>query len=231
MKPTYEELEAKVQRLEELLTQALEKISKLEKQLNSNSKNSSNPPSTDQKSNTPDKEKRSRNSRAGKARVPFPPDRIDKYVECSRDNCSHCGSQAIQWNGQPAELFQQAELPEVKAVITQYELLKYTCMECGKHSAADLPEGVPDSAFGPRLMGFLVALTGVMHVAKREAIQLIKDLYNIDMSIGTVPNIEERAAKALDPIYDRIHENGVSIETVESGILYGSPAANMQQFI
>ena len=30
MKPTYEELEAKIQRLEELLKQALEKIAKLE---------------------------------------------------------------------------------------------------------------------------------------------------------------------------------------------------------
>jgi len=65
---------------------------------------------------------------------------------------------------------------------------------------------VPDSAFGPRLMGLLVTLTGVMHVSKREAIQLIKDLYDINVSIGSVPNIEERAAKALSPVYDRIHE-------------------------
>jgi predicted RNase H-like nuclease (RuvC/YqgF family) len=44
MKPTYEELERKVERLEELLKLALEKIDKLEKQLNRNSKNSSLPP-------------------------------------------------------------------------------------------------------------------------------------------------------------------------------------------
>ena len=43
MKPTYEELEAKVHRLEELLKQALEKIAQLEEQLRRNSKNSSNP--------------------------------------------------------------------------------------------------------------------------------------------------------------------------------------------
>ena len=52
MKPTYEELEAKVQRLENLLKQALEKIAKLEEQLGRNSKNSSKPPSTDQKKTT-----------------------------------------------------------------------------------------------------------------------------------------------------------------------------------
>ena len=214
MKLTYEELEAKLQRTEGLLKKALEEInklhievSKLKEQINRNSKNSSKPPSTDQKGNTADSsEKKSREPRIGKARARFPPERIDKHVECWRENCSHCGSQAIQWNGQPAELFQQAELPEVKAIITQYELLKYTCQDCGKHSAAPLPERVPDSAFGPRLMGLIVTLTGVMHVAKREAIQLIKDLYDVDMSVGSVPNIEERAAKALGPVYDRIHE-------------------------
>jgi len=76
MKPTYEELEAKVQRLEELLKQALEKIAKLEEQLGRNSKNSSKPPSTDQKSNTLDKEKHPRSSRVGVARTLYPPEKI-----------------------------------------------------------------------------------------------------------------------------------------------------------
>ena len=165
MKPTYEELEAKVQRLEDLLRQAFERIDQLEKQLKSNSKNSSKPPSTDQKSNIPDKEKKPRPSRLGKARTPFPKDRIDQHVQCSLKNCSHCGSAAIQLSNQSGEKLQQAELPEVKAIITEYELLKYRCNECHKHSRANLPNGIPDSAFGPKLMGLLVTLTGVMHVA------------------------------------------------------------------
>lgn len=206
MKPTYEELEAKVQRLEELLRQALEKIAKLEEQLGRNSKNSSKPPSTDQKSNTSDKEKRPRSSRVGVARALYPPERIDNRIECWRENCPHCSSQYIQWNGESPELLQQAELPEVKAVITQYELQKYTCLTCRKPSIAPLPDGVPDSAFGPRLMGLLATLTGVMHLAKREAIQLIKDLYDIDMGVGSVPNVEERVSASLNLVYDRIHK-------------------------
>jgi transposase len=109
-------------------------------------------------------------------------------------------------NGRFPEILQQAELPELKAVITEYQLQKYHCGECGKNSTASLPSGVPDSAFGPKLMGLLATLTGVLHVAKREAIQLIKDLYGIDISVGSVPNVEERVSTALDPIYDRIHK-------------------------
>lgn len=228
MKPTYEELEAKlhdtkaklhdtkaelhdakakIERLEGLLKLALEEIDRLKDQINRNSKNSSKPPSTDQKGNTPDnKQKKSRKPRVGKSRVPFSSDRIDRHVPCTQENCPHCGSTAIQLNGQDAELLQQAELPEVKAIVTQYELQKYCCNDCGKNSVASLPIGIPDSAFGPRLMGLIATLTGVLHVAKREAIQLIKDLYDVDIGLGSIPNIEERVANALDPVYNRIHQ-------------------------
>lgn len=54
-------------------------------------------------------------------------------------------------------------------------------------------------------MGLLATLTGIFHLAKREAVQLIKELYGVDVSIGSVSNIEERVAEALDPIYQRIH--------------------------
>jgi transposase len=221
MKLTYEELEAEARHLKaearhlkaeahhlkELLKTALEKIAELEARLKRNSKNSSKPPSTDQKGNTADAGKKPpRESRAGKARAPFPPDKIDKHVQCTQDNCPHCGSSKVQLNGRPSEILQQAELPEIRAIITEYQLQKYHCERCGKNSTASLPPGVPDSAFGPKLMGLLATLTGVLHVAKREAIQLIQDLYDVDMGVGSVPNVEERVAAALDPIYDRIHK-------------------------
>jgi len=213
MMRTYEDLESELVQTKDLLTKALneivrlgEEVTKLKEQINRNSKNSSKPPSSDQKGNSdPDKPKRERRKRRGKARAPFPPERVDRHISCLQKNCPHCGSDNIQLNGQLPEILQQAELPEVRAIVTEYQLLKYGCQSCGKNSVADLPIGIPDSAFGPRLMGLLVSLTGVFHLAKREAIQLIKELYGIDMSLGSVPNIEERVAKALDPIYQRIH--------------------------
>lgn len=219
MKPTYEQLETELaetkaelaetkKRLDEtteLLKLALEKIAELEEKLNLNSKNSSKPPSTDRKGNTPPKDPKSRKPREGVARAVYPPERVDNTIECTRENCPHCGSGSIEIAGTP-EALQQAELPEIRAIVTEYLLHKYSCEDCGRKSAADLPAGVPDSAFGPQLMGLFATLTGALHVAKREAIQLMKDLYDIDIGLGSAPNIEERVAKALDPVYDRIHK-------------------------
>ena len=227
MKPTYAELElnllqtktelsqtkAELEQARELLKKALEEIgklcdevTKLREQITRNSKNSSKPPSSDQKGNTDSNQsKKERKKRKGKARTPFPPEKVDRHIQCFQENCPHCGSSAIQLNGQPAETLQQAELPEIKATVTEYQLLKYGCETCGKNSVAPLPVGVPDSAFGPKLMGLMVTLTGVFHLAKREAVQLLKELYGIDMGLGSVSNIEERVSEALDPIYQRIH--------------------------
>jgi transposase len=205
MKRTYEELEAELAKTQELLKQALDEIARLKEQINRNSKNSSKSPSTDQKGNTPDKKKKERPTRAGKARSLFPPERIDRHIKCTQDNCPHCGSELLQLSNHSAEVLQQAELPEAKAIVTEYQLLRYQCNACGKNSIASLPQGVPDSAFGPKLMGLVATLTGVFHLAKREAIQLIKELYGVDMSTGSITNIEERTSIALDPIYQRIY--------------------------
>lgn len=204
MKPTYEELEQRVHILEELLKKALDRIVYLEKRLGKNSGNSSKPPSTDPKPDTPEKGKPDKQPHPGKARAPYPPEQVDQHIQCKRECCPHCNSNKLE---QLAETFiwQQAELPVVKAIITQYNCLKYHCKTCGHHSVGQLPEGVPLSAFGPKLMAFLACLTGRFHLSKREAITLIHDLYGIELSEGTVINLEENVAKALDEIYQRIH--------------------------
>jgi transposase len=53
-------------------------------------------------------------------------------------------------------------------------------------------------------MALVSGLTGVFHLAKDDVRLLIKDLYDIDISDGSVINIEERVAKALAPTYEGI---------------------------
>jgi transposase len=135
MKPSYEQFETELAETTERLKLALEKIAELEEKLKLTSKNSSKPPSTEQKANTPPKPPKKRASRKGAARPKFPPERIDYTVECARENCPHCGSQSIESTAAP-EALKQAELPEVRAVITEYLLHKYSCKDCGKRRYA-----------------------------------------------------------------------------------------------
>ena len=219
MNPLYKALEAEVLGLKEeivklknLLKKVLEENASLmeenallKEKLNKNSNNSSKPPSSDQKKNTEDNPRKKRRKRKGINRPFFSKEQIDKKIECSLEKCPHCGSHSIE-HLSAFDILQQIDLPEVKAIITEYIRRKYYCNSCKSSSFAKLPKGIPNSAFGPQLMGLLSTLTGVFHLAKRESIQLIKDIYNIDIGLGSIPNIEERVSTALDPYYQKIHE-------------------------
>jgi len=54
-------------------------------------------------------------------------------------------------------------------------------------------------------MALIVMLTGRFHMSKRDVMALVKDLYDIDTSEGSVINIEKIATEALDEVYERIH--------------------------
>jgi transposase len=101
--------------------------------------------------------------------------------------------------------WQQVELPQTQAIVTQFDCLRYKCKECNRRSMGSLPKNIPFSAFGPKLMAFVACLTGRFHLSKREAITLIKDLYDIDLSEGSIINVEENVSNALGEVYGKIY--------------------------
>ena len=127
-------------------------------------------------------------------------------MACRLKCCTHCGGKNLELLDGLFEVLQQVELPEVRAIVTEYILHKYKCLSCGRQSKANLPTGVSNTVFGPSVMALFSTLTGLFHLAKREAIQLIKELYDVDISLGSSSNIEECVANALSPICDRIHQ-------------------------
>lgn len=219
MRPTYEELaeqnailieqnaklEARCRMLENLLEKALHRIAELEERLNKDSNNSSKPPSSDQKPNTPDRKKKPRKSRPGAARSLIPLEEVDRHEICELAECPHCKSKDLA-SRNDSLVIQQVELPETRGVVTQFDCQKYHCKQCNLNVTAPLPEGIPNSAFGPRLMAFIANLTGVFHLSKDDAKQLIRDLFSVEISDGSIINIEERVTEALSPVFDRIHQ-------------------------
>jgi transposase len=197
--------EAKLARTENLLKQALDRILKLEELLNKNSKNSSKPPSSDQKPDSPPGQKKKRKPRAGRNRQPYPPERVNHQIECTRDRCPHCQATNLQQLPDTPFSWQQAELPDIEAIVTQYDCLKYKCISCHRRSIGSFPDGIPFSSFGPKLMAFVGYLTGRFHLSKREAMLLLKDLYGVELSEGSVINIEENMTNALEEVYEKIH--------------------------
>lgn len=214
MKPTYDELIAIVQQQSKMIFEQSQtikrlekKIAELEERLKLNSKNSSKPPSTDQKPpHTLFKKGGAKEGHPGHFRALTV---AHKVIEHKPPKCSQCGSTNLRL-GKPW-IFQQHELPPIELHVTEYRCFKAVCRDCKHRQAPELPPGVEPSAFGPRLSAAITMLTGVYHLGKRKVKTLLSTLFNTQISLGSVSNIEERMTAGLKETHEKIRK-----EVVES---------------
>jgi transposase len=204
MKPSYDELFTLVQ----LLSKAnfdlqqdnkrlLKRVEELEERLNLNSKNSSKPPSSDQKRNKRPSKGGAKPGHPGHHRSLLPESEIDRKIISPCEICQNCGSADLKvlkpW------IFQQIELPEIKPIVTQIECVKVLCKTCKKRSTAPIPNGDETTGFGPRLSSMIGLLTSAFRLSKRPVQSLLRSVFSIDLSLGVIPRIESRLCEALEP--------------------------------
>jgi len=184
-----------------------EEVRNLKAQLAQNSSNSSRPPSSDPpwKPRKPPEQPSGlkpggQPGHKGKARDLVPPEKVDVTVNVPPDKCTHCGATGEALVPLDAAVIHQVlELPEFKAFVTQYNLLRCRCGKCGYTSRADLPADVPASPFGPRLMALCVLLTAKFKMSRRDVETFMADVLGIKVSLGAVNDLCERASEAVAP--------------------------------
>jgi transposase len=54
---------------------------------------------------------------------------------------------------------------------------------------------------GPRLMGLLALLTGADHLSRRDSAELLGDVLGVNLSLGTVSNVESKVSGAIAPAH------------------------------
>lgn len=196
--------------LEDTVATLVAKIQELEERLNRNSSNSSTPPSANPPGSPkfPPKKPTGRKpggqpGHKGHHRPLGEPDRIVPHLpEC----CAHCkasfdGSEATV--GEPVR-HQVAEIPPVRPVITEHQLHRVACGDCGKSTRATLPAGVPSGHFGPRLVALAALLSGRYRISRRELTSLFLEGFGLKLSVGTAQGLCERASEALKKPYEEI---------------------------
>lgn len=192
------ELEAQVALLTELLAKATARIAKLEEQLNNNSTNSSKPPSTDAPGTTRSRKKSTGRKQGGQPGHPkhertlLKPNRV---VPVRPKVCSCCG-RPVHASGRPPEKHQVIEMPKVEPDVTDY-LLYWGACDCGAETRAELPPGVPKRGYGPRLTAVVSLCSGKYRLSKRLIQSILADLLGVDLSLGSVSNLEQEMSASL----------------------------------
>lgn len=209
MKPSYDELFAMVQllskanfELQEENKRLHKRIAELEERLNLNSQNSSKPPSTDRKKNKQKPKGGAVKGHPGYFRKKI--ENPDAHVISSLTTCDHCGSHHLKKGS--SWIFQQVELPEIKPLVTQIECEKAKCLRCGKNLLAPFPAGYDYSCLGPKLITLIGICGSVYRMSKRTTQTFLRTLLGVDISLGSIPAMEQRVSKSLEPCYNALVE-------------------------
>lgn len=192
------ELEARVAELEALVQVLLARLEKYER----SSKNSNRPPSSDgpgarsgEKKTSTGRKRGGQVGRRGQHRTLLPVDQVHQVVPFYPSECESCWSPLAETPDLCATRHQVTDLPEIAGKTTEFQCHAVTC-GCGHETRAKLPAWVPTSSFGPRLTAFMVLLTGVFHVSRRQAVDLLGEL-GVSVSLGALSEAEGRVSQAL----------------------------------
>jgi transposase len=190
------------------------KIDKLLEQLGENSKNSHKPPSSDGpgsrgKNTTSKKPKKSGRKRGGQKghrgshRELVPVEAVDAFVDLYPDFCVGCAATLPPRFDEHARRYQQLELCDHRPQVTEFRRHEVECSRCGHNTLAAYDRTIiPSSRFGPCLTAVVGMLTGVYHLSRRKAQQLLEELFGISVSLGAISAMEQRASNALKSAYD-----------------------------
>ena len=211
--------EARIEKLERL-------VEKLQERLGLNSSNSSLPPSTDRGKNArrnakKAKRKRGKRKRGGQKghtghhRELLPPEQVDAFQDHYPDACDNCGKELPEVSDEDPFRHQVTELPPVKPHVTEHRRHLVTCT-CGCETRAGLPPEVPKGIFGPRLVATVTLLTGLYRLSKRNARRVLRELFGVEMSLGSVSQCERLMSDALARPHAELHRHVETLPIVHA---------------
>jgi len=182
------------------------KLEKLQKPPTS-SRNSSQPPSRDQKGNkAADRPKRKHGPPAGhvkyERRFVAEPDQV---VSLQVTNCPVCQTDLQAVAAVLIDVAQITEIPEPKGQVIEVRQYAVSCPGCGQSHVAEPPIGLElNRSFGARLEATVVYYRQEQHMSYERTQATLLNLHGVQLSQGGIDQMMQRAGQAARPIVETI---------------------------
>jgi len=198
------------------------KLDKLQKPP-TDSSNSSQPPSRDQKRNKPaDRPKRKHGPPAGHVKyerhfVAEP----DEVVALRVTACPACQTDLQAVPVVLVDVTQITEIPEPRAQVIEVRQYAVTCPGCGQSHIAEPPVGLElNRSFGARLETTVVYYRQEQHMSYERSQATMLNLHRVQISQGGIDQVMQRAGQAalteVEPIQEAVRQSGV-VNSDETG--------------
>lgn len=184
-------------------------VQELKALLDRHSSNSNKPPSSDSPSQRTDRPSRpSSGKKSGgqpgheaHLRALLPEEQVTRHERREPRRCRRCAASLANAEAIEPLRHQVVEIPRLAPDVTEYVLGRRRCTICETVTAARLPKGTSRGMCGPRLMALIALLTGAYHLSRRNTVALLNDVLGVELSLGTVSNVESHVSDALAPAH------------------------------
>lgn len=191
-------LQAEVERL-------TTRVVELERQLKTNSQNSSKPPSQDVYAKPAPKSLRRKTGQKQGKQPGTPGANLkmvaspDKVIDHRPSVCTGCGKGLRHRPDVGVVRRQVHDLPEIAPVVTEHRLHQRRC-GCGALTTAAAPaEATGPACYGPNLTALTAYLLTYQHLPLARAAELLADVVGMTVSTGWVASVLGRVAPGLEP--------------------------------
>jgi transposase len=197
-------LRAQVVQRDAVIEQLLERVAALEARLGKNSKNSSQPPSSDNPFTKP--APRSLRERSGRRPGKQPgdpgarlepvadPDRFQVHVP---DECAGCGSDLGDAEVLDEQVRQVFDLPAIQIEVTEHRAQTRRC-RCGHVTTGSFPDAATaPTCYGPGLAAVATYMLARQHLPVARTAELLGDCFGLRVSTGWLAGLLPQAEARL----------------------------------
>lgn len=181
------------------------RVQELEQRLNQTSQNSSKPPSSDPPSAPPRPPKVPRGrprgaqpGHSGSTREHREPDTIVPLHPATCPSCQTALESTLP-DVAPPRVTQVWELPVIRPHITDYVQHTVCCPTCAATVTAPAASAAA-TGYGPRLTALIGHLHGTYHLSYRAVADLLADVADLPIGLGSLVTSTERVSTAVAPI-------------------------------
>ena len=102
---------------------------------------------------------------------------------------------------------QVVDIPPVRPVYTEYRQYGCRCPTCAHFQRASYPQGVnAPIQYGARLEAYVAYLSVYQYLPYQRLCLLLKDVFGMSVSEGSISNLLQRAARKASPVYEQIQQ-------------------------
>ena len=132
-----------------------------------------------------------------------------------------CGNDLKPEHQQGSPVRQQVtEIILNPVMVTEHQYYACTCSICGEVTRAARPREVPAGMFGAELVSIVSILHGRYRLTEREIVQMLDEIWGLELSLGSVAEMCHQTSEALAKPYEEILEevsNSTHLNVDETG--------------